>query len=240
MKLFIALMLCALLPSMTVTGAQEYVILIHGLGRTPLSMKRVEWDLQRAGYQVINLSYPSRRASVEELSENRVAPVVAKIPATAKINFVTHSLGGIILRQYLSRHEMANLGRVVMLAPPNQGSELSDSFRRCEWTRLILGPAGCELGTLASDIPQRLGPVKCDVGIIAGDVSLNPFFSLLVRGPSDGKVSVARAKVDGMNDFLVVHHSHTWMMWRKDVLLQIQSYLKTGVFARVNNGQSSV
>jgi triacylglycerol lipase len=239
MKFLFTLMLCAPLPSMAVTSVRDYVVLIHGMGRTPLSLKRVEWDLRRQGYQVINLKYPSRRAAVEELSEKYLAPALAQIPASSKVHFVTHSLGGILLRQYLSSHAMTNLGRVVMLAPPNRGSELSDSFQRCGLGRLILGPAGCQLGTSPSDLPQRLGPVHCDVGVIAGDRSLNPIFSLLMAGPSDGKVSVERSKLPGMRDFLIVHHSHTWMMLRKDVLLQIRAYLKTGAFASGSNGRSS-
>jgi pimeloyl-ACP methyl ester carboxylesterase len=232
MKILMALIAFIALPSLAMAGGQEYVILIHGLGRTPLSMKRLEWNLRAAGYQVINLPYPSRRASVAQLSESFLAPALAQIPQSARIHFVTHSLGGILVRQYLADHPMTNLGRVVMLAPPSQGSELSDSFRRCAVGRWILGPAGCELGTATSDVPHRLGPANFDVGVIAGDRSLNPLFSLLVTGPSDGKVSVERSKLPGMRDFLVVHHSHTWMMCRRDVLLQTRAYLETGAFGR--------
>jgi len=194
-------------------------------------MKRLEWDLRSAGYQVINLSYPSRGGSVANLANKYLTPTISAIPSSARIHFVTHSLGSILLRQYLSAHPLPNLGRVVMLGPPNQGSELSDTLRRSALGRLILGPAGCELGTSASDVPNRLGPISCDAGVIAGDRSLNPLFSLIVSGPSDGKVSVARAKVAGMRDFLVVHRSHTWMMWRKDVLSQVRTYLNTGAFS---------
>jgi pimeloyl-ACP methyl ester carboxylesterase len=214
-------------------AAGESVVLLHGLGRSPFSMKRIQWTLQEAGYQVVNVSYPSRQYSVERLSEDYVAEVMAtKVPVSArKVHFVTHSLGGIILRQYLAQHTVTNLGRVVMLAPPNHGSRLADTLRRHALGRWILGPAGCELGTAANDLPQRLGPVDFPLGVIAGDVSLNPFFSRVLEGPNDGKVTVESTKMAGMSDFVVIHSSHTWMMWRAQTLGYILAFLREGNFA---------
>jgi triacylglycerol lipase len=215
--------------------AIETVVLLHGLGRTSWSMKRIGWSHQAAGYQVVNVSYPARRFSVEQLSENYLQEVMAtKVSVGArKVHFVTHSMGGIMLRQYLAQHSVTNLGRVVMLAPPNHGSLLVDSMRRRALGRWILGPAGCELGTAANDLPQRLGPVDFPLGVIAGDVSLNPFFSRVLEAPDDGKVSVESTKIAGMTDFAVVHSSHTWMMWRAQTLRYILAFLREGNFGKI-------
>jgi pimeloyl-ACP methyl ester carboxylesterase len=212
----------------------ETVVLLHGLGRSSLSMKRIQWTLQSAGYQVVNVSYPSRRFSVEQLSENYLHDVMAtKVPASAsKVHFVTHSMGGILLRQYLTQHSVTNLGHVVMLAPPNHGSKLADKLKRRAVGRWILGPAGCELGTAANDAPQRLRSVDFPLGVIAGDVSLNPFFSRVLKASNDGKVTVESAKVAGMSDFTVVHSSHTWMMWRAQTLRYILTFLREGNFGK--------
>jgi triacylglycerol lipase len=212
----------------------EWVVLLHGLGRSSWSMKRIQWTLQSAGYQVVNVSYPSRRYGVERLSEKYLHKVLAtKVPvAAAKVHFVTHSLGGIVLRRYLAHHSMSNLGRVVMLAPPNHGSRLVDSLRRHALGRWILGRAGRELGTAPKDLPQRLGPVDFPLGVIAGDVSLNPFFSRVLEGPNDGKVTVESARMAGMSDFAVVHSSHTWMMWRPETLRSILAFLRDGKFGQ--------
>jgi triacylglycerol lipase len=212
---------------------RKCVILLHGLSRTSLSMKRLEWNLRNDGYQVINLSYPSRRLSVEQIATTYVPFALSKISNNVNnISFVTHSMGGIILRQYLSQHTITNLGRVVMLAPPNHGSELVDMFRRHSLGRWILGPAGRELGTDASDLPQRLGEAHFEVGIIAGDRSLNPWFSWIIPCPDDGKVSVGRTKLPGMSDFIVVHNSHTWMTWRMGTIRQVLIYLRDGHFVK--------
>src|SRR5882672_1359638 len=171
------------------TSRRDAVILVHGLGRTRFSMKMLEWTLRRKGYLVINMGYPSTRVPVEEAAKDWLAPRVSEASeAGGRVHFVTHSLGGIVVRQYLKNHELVNLGRVAMLAPPNQGSELADAFCGSKWYRRTTGPAGQQLGCAASSLPNTLGPANFDSGIIAGDRSLNPRFSALIPGRDDGKV----------------------------------------------------
>lgn len=211
---------------------RECVVLLHGLGRTSLSMKRIEWNLARRGYEVINVSYPSRRFTIERLAEEYLHHAIAgrtSNPAR-KIHFVTHSMGGIILRQYLSTHAIENPGRVVMLAPPNHGSELVDQFKRKTVGRWILGPGGCQLDTSPNGLPERLGMVRFNLAVIAGDCFFNPLFSRILPVPNDGKVSVESARIAGMKDFLVAHNSHTWMPWRTQTISYIVSYLQFGRF----------
>ncbi len=213
-------------------GAPETVILLHGLGRTRWSLWRLEQALRHDGYDVVNLTYPSRSHSVEELARDCLAPLVAAQVPAARLNFVTHSLGGIVLRCYLRDHAVPNLGRVVMLAPPNNGSEVADRLQPTWFYRTVNGPAGQELGT--AGLPAALGPWPSgtgELGIIAGDRSLNPLFSSWQSGPNDGKVVVGHARLDGMTDFLTVHSSHTWLAWRGVVITQIQTFLRSGRFA---------
>jgi triacylglycerol lipase len=209
----------------------ETVILLHGLGRSSWSFWRVQQVLRRDGYQVVNVSYPSRMHAIEDLSRDWLAPVIAAQSSAPRLHFVTHSLGGILLRCYLRDHPVPNLGRVVMLAPPNAGSELADRLKPNRLYRAINGPAGQQLGT--DGLPRTLGPWPAgagQLGIIAGDCSLNPLFSSWLPGPNDGKVTVARARLDGMADFLTVPYSHTWLTWRGCVIAQIQTFLRTGRF----------
>ena len=213
-------------------AGREVVVLLHGMGRSALSMKRLEWSLGRQGYRVVNVSYPSTRFPIEKLADDYVRPALDEIGKSSpdRVHFVTHSLGGILVRHYLGTHAMTNLGRVVMLGPPNQGSEVADALKSWGFYRLLVGPSGLQLGTGAGDLPRRLGPARFDVGVIAGDRSFNPFFSRLLPGPDDGKVSVTSARLDGMKDFLVVHHSHTWLPWRRPVIRQVLAFLEIGMF----------
>ena len=211
----------------------ETVILLHGLGRTRWSFWRVEQALRHDGYSVINLTCPSRTHSIEDLARDYLAPLIAAQGAAPRLHFVTHSMGGIVLRCYLRDHPLPNLGRVVMLAPPNAGSELADRLKPTRLYRTVNGPAGQQLGT--AGLPRELGPWPAgagELGIIAGDRSLNPLFSSWLPGPSDGKVTVASTRLEGMTDFITVRSSHTWLAWRSDVIRQIRAFLHSGRFNR--------
>jgi triacylglycerol lipase len=217
---------------MNSSSANDYVILLHGLGRTPLSMKRLEWTLCRENYRVINMPYPSTRVSIETASDHWLYNILKTrtTDPTVKIHFVAHSLGGIVLRQYLSNHQIENLGRVVMLAPPNQGSELADRLRNNYLYKFATGPAGQQLGTRDSSLPKQFAPPDFDLGVIAGDRSLNPLFSAFIPGPDDGKVSVCSTQIPGMRDFLLVHRTHTWMAWSREVNEAVTRFLKSDRF----------
>ena len=212
----------------------DYVILVHGLGRTWRSMKKPQKFLEQHGYCVFNLKYPSRKYVIELLSRNYLQDFILTHchDRTKKLHFVTHSMGGILVRYYLKDDLPENLGRVVMLAPPNQGSEVVDREKHWLIFRWWLGPAGQQLGTDVDSLPVQLGPVNFEVGVIAGSRSIELHHSLVIPGVDDGKVAVERAKVAGMKDFLLVHKAHTFIMNDNEVLRQIEYFLKTGNFQR--------
>jgi triacylglycerol lipase len=215
-------------------SAPEEVILLHGLCRTSRSMAKMERALTNAGYQVQNVDYPSRTASVQRLADDVIGEAVGDCQrdGVTKIDFVTHSLGGILVRSYLTRHSVPSLGRVVMLAPPNQGSEVVDKLGWLFLFKWINGPAGNELGTGTNSTPNRLGPVNYPVGIIAGDRSINWINSLLIPGRDDGKVSVERTKLAGMTDHIVIHTAHPFIMRNREAIRQTIQFLRTGGFDR--------
>jgi triacylglycerol lipase len=208
------------------------VVVLHGLGRTRLSMNLLATRLRNHGFAVVNLGYPSRRYGIAELTEHLDQELSRHDLASARrVHFLTHSLGGIIVRNYLEQHSLPNLGRVVMLSPPNQGSEVVDRLRDTFFYRLATGPAGQELGTDALSIPSGLGPVKFPLGIIAGTRSLNPLFSSWITGENDGTVSVQRCRAEGMTDFLVVRHSHSFIMRSSLVAEQVVEFIRHGRFS---------
>lgn len=213
-------------------GNEDVVVLLHGLARTARSMERLEKRLAQEGYTVVNLDYPSTEYPIEYLADVVLDSVLQACCRGVVLHVVTHSMGGIVVRYYLEGHRVPNLGRVVMLSPPNQGSELVDAFKDNVFFEMINGPAGAQLGTDPESLPGQLGPATFSLGVITGTASLNPLFSKIIPGPDDGKVSVERARVAGMADFLVVPHTHTFIMNQRAVMDQVVYFLRHGVFDR--------
>lgn len=215
-----------------VRGHGESVVLLHGLVRSADSMSRMARALEAEGYHVCNVSYPSRKHSIELLTAEFVAPAVRACLSskTDTVHFVTHSLGGILVRQLAKSETDIRIGRVVMLSPPNHGSEVVDKLGKLYLFGLINGPAGLQLGTRRESVPGSLGPASFDVGIITGNRTINPILSLLVAGTDDGKVSIESAKLEGMADFCVVPSTHPFIMKNKRAIAQTLAFLAEGAF----------
>jgi pimeloyl-ACP methyl ester carboxylesterase len=225
---FLALLLSALLMPVNA----DNVILLHGLARSDKSMAALQRALEKEGYCVINSDYDSRAGDIETLAVKAIEPALAACRPAQPIHFVTHSMGGILVRQYLAHHRVDNLGRVVMLGPPNKGSEVVDNLRDIPGFHFFHGDAGLELGTGEASVPNKLGKADFDLGIIAGTLTVNLILSTMIPGVNDGKVSVESTRLEGMKDHIEMEVTHPFMMSNDAVIEQVIHYLETGRFKR--------
>jgi len=212
--------------------SSQWVILLHGLARTKSSMAKMKSHLKQAGYSVLNIAYPSREKTIQNLVKDHLVPTINKCRAHGahKIHFVTHSMGGILVRYYLKHNQLDELGNVVMLSPPNAGSEIVDTFKSFFLFKWLNGPSGQQLGTEPDALPILLGKANFHPGIITGDRSINLILSWIIPGPDDGKVSVERAKIEGMADFRVIHATHPFIMKNSKAISLTLHFLKYGSF----------
>lgn len=235
-RIYVIFLLLLLLQS-KVSNAKavvaECVILLHGMGRSALSMRSLEKHLRERGYHTVNRDYPSTSFTIEEIAKKNIPKLIAECkPQASKIHFVTHSLGGIVTRYYLQSNNLPKGSRIVMLSPPNKGSEIADQLQGSAWYKWLTGPAGQQLTTDQNSVPNKLKPINYEVGIITGRRTLEPWLSQFIPGEDDGKVSVKRARLYEMTDFLVVDHAHTFIMNSSLVKEQVTHFLQHGYFAQ--------
>ena len=221
--------------SITIRTPADTVVLIHGLMRSRRSMWMVGAWLRCRGYRVVHLGYPSQRVSIAEAVERHIQPRLARLaerlePGT-QVHFVTHSLGGIVFRAWAAQWDPAfPLGRAVLLAPPNRGSEIIDDVRQLSWARWLLGPVAAELGTDAASTPNSLGPLPPHTGVIMGNRGRISLFQHLVGTDSDGIVTITSARGEGAAEFTLLPTDHTFIILQPAVIRAVHRFLRTGSF----------
>ncbi len=213
----------------------DYVVVLHGIARTYRSMRSLAKFLKANGYRVLNVNYPSTRIPLELLIDRINQQVLAfNQDHQRKIHFVGYSLGGLLARGVIHRNRPPNLGRVVQLAPPNQGSEVADFWKNNFLYKWIFGSAGQEMGAEEKSFSRILGPVDYELGVVAGNWSWDPVSSALIEGPNDGKVSVESTKVPELTDHIVISTSHTFIIYNRVAWNQTLHFLKFGQFNRTH------
>lgn len=209
------------------------VVLLHGLNRTYRSMEKLGKKLEERGFEVHNIGYPSTRHPIEKLARNLREGDLAELAEREDLCFVTHSMGGILLRWIQSYMPMPGLYRSVMLAPPNQGSEVADHMMHYRLARWLNGPPLEQLGTKANSLPLDLENINFHCGVLAGSRSSNPFFRRFFDEANDGKVAVERTKDPGVSDWRVLPVFHSTMMKNRAVIDHVIHFLEHGWFEKV-------
>jgi len=227
----VAIVSC-LLPR--VSSADEIVVLLHGIANIPLSMKYLESRIEKEGYQVYNLGYPSTDEPIEEAAA-RIREKILAMSEARPINFVGHSMGNLLIRMVLA-NDLPGLNRVVMIAPPNQGSLMAQRLEDLDLYKWIFGPAGQQLSADNRMFFENLPIPDCEFGIIAGGKGTEDGFNPFLEGDDDGTVRVEETKLSGAADFTMVHSTHTLILFDPETVEQTIHFLKFGKFQKAGSG----
>lgn len=219
---------------------REVVVLLHGWASIRWALGPLGSRLRREGFEVVSIGYPSVLVPLEELASRELPRRLNRIPdvATMRIHFVTHSMGGLVVRRFMELNPGFNVGRVVMMGPPNQGSAIADWLSKNAFYRWLGGPNLTELCTDSPSAFKASQGVLYPVGVVAGDAHLKTPWHFL-SGPHDGKVTVASTRLAGMMDHAVVHCSHSFLPWHPRVAALAARFLRTGRF-EAGKGEATV
>lgn len=203
----------------TAAGGREGVVLLHGIMRTSRSLSRLAARLAVDGFEVLNLDYPSTRLSLAGLAED-----------------VRRSVAGFaervdLIRAYLKTHRPSNLGRVVMIGTPNNGSEVADLLKGSRLFQSVLDPAGLQLVTNQDAFRHLFEDDGYELGVIAGRNIANPIAAAIFKAPNDGKVSVASTLPPGCRDHIVIQSNHTLMALSRRTHAETATFLRNGKFS---------
>ena len=209
---------------------RENVVLLHAIARSNRQMDALAKHLHAAGYKVLNVDYPTRELSIAELADHVNEKIAGDILRGTRVHYVGCSLGALVARALVKQHRPLNLGRVVQLAPPNQGSEVADALQNFWPYKKFYGPAGQQLVTRPSVRAELFGETNYELGVIAGTRSLFPLSSWLLPGADDGRVSVTRTRVKGMKDHITLPVTHTGIAGNAEVHAQVLNFLQHGIF----------
>jgi len=210
------------------TAQPATVILLHGILNPALIMTPIARRLRRDGYRVVNWGYPGRSRLIEEHAAELDA-LVRSVGGDGPVHFVGFSLGGLVIRYYLTHYDSPRAGRLVMIGSPNHGTEKIDAYYPNRWFRWLYGTrAMAQMRASNREFFEHMGVPRIEFGIIAGCRGDARGFSRLLEGDDDGAVSVASARLEGAADFILLPHTHTILVLMPETARQVSAFLRLG------------
>ena len=203
------------------------VILAHGIIRSSKSFGSMREELEKQGYLVVGFDYPSTQISITDAAEH-LASVVESLEGIEQIDFVVHSLGGLVVRAYLAKQTDKRIQRMVMMGVPNRGAKMADHIQTNLLYKLFYGPAGQQLGSGEDGLIAKLPTPKFEFAMIAGSKGTINGYNPLVPGDDDGTVSITSTRLPGAADFLTVRCLHSFLMFNDTAVAATVRFLETG------------
>ena len=204
------------------------VLLVRGLGGTGLSFREMKEALEDDGYHVAIISYPTTRQGIHAHAVN-IQVILDRLEGVTDMFVVAHSMGGLVMRQVLARGgpwtDRIEVKGLVMIATPNQGSQLAHEFRDLGAFETATTEAGQDLlPDFAKGLPAVTIPHCLIVGTLNNGKGLNP----LVDGDDDGVVAVSEVLLHSTDDVLYVEDNHNGLLSNPDSIAGIRRFLSGG------------
>lgn len=206
-------------------SSDHLVLLIHGLGRHAGIMKKCTTAIKNAGFAAHSLNYATLFEDVQSHADH-FEHLLEHVKGIKKVSFVTHSLGGLVVRELLKRKTTWNSAvadKLVMMGTPNKGAQIAEFLARLKTYQFITGPSGQDVRPLKK--LKTLPPPPIPTLVIAGgrgtDIGYNP----LLNGDNDGVVTVDETRLDIKHEFFLINSIHTVLMDQKEAIKKTIEFL---------------
>jgi pimeloyl-ACP methyl ester carboxylesterase len=203
------------------------VIVVHGIVRSSKSFAKLRKVLEEDGFLVVGFDYPSTRVSIDQSAEY-LSQVIASLEGVEELNFVVHSMGGLLVRTYLKEHSDPRIKRMVMLGVPNLGANMANLMQTNPLFKWVYGPAGQQLVQDPEGYIAALPTPEFEFAVIAGARGTADGWNPLISGDDDGTVEVANTRLPGAADFMTVRQLHSFLMDNPEVIAATRRFLAGG------------
>jgi hypothetical protein len=207
--------------------SDRLVVLIHGIMGWKDRWSPMMSTLRQRGFEPVDVNYPSTRADIGD-HVRQLALVIDNLPEHEELNFITHSMGALLIRRLLADQSTCRPRRVVMIAPPNSGVVSADLMHDLFAYHLVFGPSGQQLITGVASYVRGLPPPPCEFAVIAGGRGDGSGYNPLIEGDDDGVVDVEGTRLEGMSDFLLVDRVHNTIQSAPEVIAAALNFLESG------------
>lgn len=213
-------------------NATYKVYLIHGYGGLGIELKKIQKTIEKEGYVSEIYSYPSLVKDVDSVGNNVFNKIKKENFDT--ISFVTHSLGALVVRSIYEHLDSITtfpfIHRIVMIAPPNNGSPVADYFAQFSFVKYIIGPNINNITTNPITGAGKYPIPTCEIGLIAGSYGKKKGFNIFIKGDNDGVLIPEQTKLGVEKDVVFVKSWHVGLLFNKKVLKYVTCFLKNGKF----------
>lgn len=214
------------------TFATQKIYLIHGYGGLGLEMEKIREAVQNEGFTTEIYVYKSLIDDVDSVSLNLIQTIQKEKFDT--VSFVTHSMGALVVRSMYEKLDSLSgfpfVHRIVMIAPPNNGSPIADFFSQFKFVKYIIGPNINNLTTNKITGASKYPIPTCEVGLIAGSFGGKRGFNMFINSDNDGVLIPENTKMGIEKDVVFVKSWHVGLLFNKKVIRYVNNFIQQGKF----------
>lgn len=209
------------------------VYVIHGYGGTTTMMSKIDKSIKNEHFITENFAYKSITVDLDSIGMELYLNI--KRSGFDTVSFVTHSMGGLVVRSMLQYSQKDKnfpvIHRIVMLAPPNGGAEIADFFTKKPGMKRLLGPNVEHMRTDSNSYAHKLPiPNNSELGIIIGIRGKSKGYNPFIPSDNDGLLTPKSAKLGVEKEIVYVYEDHNIMTQKTLICKLVNDFLKLGKF----------